>query len=97
MEETSVTRPRADEGQLTVNNSESHHTSKPTLFSKLSEQYIFDVGVPSDWVEDIRNATEDNFYDVAQPIPYEATEALMDYVGTGVLVVPNESAAEGVY
>lgn len=89
-----VARPRADEGESTVHNSESHGKSKPLLFSKLSGEEILNVGVPSDWVEDIQNATEDNFYDVAQRIPYEAAQALMEYEGTGVLVVPNESEAE---
>lgn len=94
VQEVPVTLPRGDEGQPTVHSSDSHRTSKPALFFKLSEEDILNVGVPSDWVEDIRNATEDNFFDVAQHIPYEAAETLMDYVGTGTLVVPNESITE---
>ncbi len=63
----------------------------PPLFLKLSDDDLLGVGVPEDWLEDVRNASEDNFLDLAEYIPAEAAEALLDYVAAGQLVVPGET------
>ena len=52
------------------------------------------VGVPQDWVADIRHSTEDGFFEISDHIPAEAAEALLDYVGTGMLRKP-EAATTG--
>lgn len=57
----------------------------PPLFLNLLEDEILGVGVPPEWVNDVRNASEDNFFDIAEHLPGEAAEALLDYVTTGVL------------
>ena len=57
-------------------------------FSKLPIQALLDVGVPEDWVLDIRQASEDGFLDIAEHLPAEASEALLDYVSTGTLPQP---------
>ena len=62
----------------------------PPLFLQLTADDLLGVGVPSDWVNDVRNASEDNFFDLADHIPAEAAEALLDYVTTGVLKTPEE-------
>ena len=61
----------------------------PPLFLELSHDNLLDVGVPSDWIEDIQNASEDNFLDLADHIPAEAAEALLDYIATGQLKTPD--------
>ena len=43
----------------------------PPLFQQLSEPDLVSIGVPRDWLDDVRNTSEDNFFDVAG----EATEA----------------------
>lgn len=63
----------------------------PPLFLKLSDDDLLGVGVPEDWLEDVRNASEDNFLDLADYMPAEAAEALLDYVSTGRLDVPGEA------
>ena len=63
----------------------------PPLFLKLTNDELLSVGVPEDWLEDVRNASEDNFLDLADYIPSEAAEALLDYTATGQLVVPGEA------
>ena len=66
----------------------------PPLFLKLSEEDLLSIGVPEDWLDDVRNASEDNFLELTDYIPTEAAESLLDYVSTGNLVIP-ESAEEG--
>lgn len=58
------------------------------LFQALSTEDLLTVGVPSDWVEDVRQATEDAFLALADHLPAEASEALLEYVGTGRLRPP---------
>ena len=60
----------------------------PSPFSRLSLQALLGVGVPEDWVVDIRQASEDGFLDIAEHLPAEASEALLDYVSTGILRQP---------
>jgi len=61
----------------------------PPLFLQLSKDDLLSVGVPEDWVDDVRNASEDSFFDLTDHIPAEAAEALLDYVSTGVLRKPD--------
>ncbi len=60
----------------------------PPLFADLSEDDLLSVGVPSDWVVDVRQSTEDGFFEITDHIPAEAAEALLDYVATGALRAP---------
>ena len=60
----------------------------PPLFLALSEEDLLAVGVPEDWVADVRQSSEDSFFDIADHIPAEAAEALLDYVAMGVLRRP---------
>lgn len=62
----------------------------PRLFLDISEEDLLDVGVPEDWVADIRQSTEDEFFEITEHIPAEAAEALLDYVTTGMLRKPEE-------
>ena len=65
----------------------------PSLFLELSEEDLLGVGVPQDWVADVRQSSEDGFFEIADHIPAEAAEALLDYVGTGMLRKPEEAVA----
>ena len=60
----------------------------PPLFFDLSEEDLLGVGVPEDWVTDVRQSTEDGFFEITDHIPAEAAEALLDYVATGTLRKP---------
>ena len=61
------------------------------LFLDLSEEDLLCAGVPQDWIVDIRQSTEDDFLDLADHIPAEAAEALLDYVSTGVFLKSEEA------
>ncbi|MDQ2079047.1 3'-5' exonuclease [Xanthobacteraceae bacterium Astr-EGSB] len=55
------------------------------LFEHFSRDDLLSVGVPTDWIDDVRTADEDLFLALANHLPAEATEALLDCVSTGVL------------
>lgn len=69
----------------------------PPLFAGLTEADLLDVGVPRDWLDDVREATEDRFFELSGHLPAEAAEALLDYAATGVLKRPEPApvAADG--
>ena len=56
---------------------------KPLIFEHLSEEELLAYGVPSDWMEEVKQATEDSLLEIADHLPGEASEALLD-VATGV-------------
>jgi superfamily I DNA/RNA helicase len=58
------------------------------LFSKLSTDDVMSIGVPEDWIKDVLDASEDKFFALADHLPQEASEALLEYAATGVLSKP---------
>jgi hypothetical protein len=56
---------------------------KPRLFAAVSDDDLLRYGVPNEWLADVRAATEDTLFDVADHLPQEAAEALLD-LATGV-------------
>ncbi len=65
----------------------------PGPFHRLSEQELLGVGVPEDWIGDIKQASEDDFLDIAEHLPAEASDALLDYVSSGILSQPVQTRA----
>jgi plasmid maintenance system killer protein len=64
-------------------------------FDSLPADDILSLGVPEDWVDDIRSATEDRFLDLAVHLPGEAAEALLDFISTGQLRQPETATFTG--
>jgi UvrD/REP helicase N-terminal domain/UvrD-like helicase C-terminal domain len=60
----------------------------PPLFETLSSDDLLAIGVPGDWINDVRRASEDSFFDLATHLPAEAAEALLEYATTGMLHRP---------
>ncbi len=60
----------------------------PPLFLNLTEEDLLRVGVPPDWVKDVHLCSEESFFDLAEHLPAEASEALLDYVASGSLKPP---------
>lgn len=50
---------------------------KPSLFDNLRKFELMGFGVPEEWVDDVRSATEDTLFDVISHLPQEAQEALL--------------------
>lgn len=47
------------------------------LFAGLRKLELMAFGVPEEWVDDVRNADEDNLFDVITHLPQEAQEAIL--------------------
>lgn len=67
------------------------------LFASLDDDALLSIGVPGDWTADVRSATEDGFFALAEHLPAEAAEALLEYADTGKLVVPAPVVAADPY
>jgi hypothetical protein len=65
----------------------------PLLFASLGEDALLGIGVPPDWIADVQAATEDAFFTLAEHLPAEAAEALLDYASSGRLRPPAPPAA----
>src|ERR1022692_372682 len=57
---------------------------KPLLFAGVSEDRLLGHGVPAEWLAGVRNANEDTLLELADHLPSEAAEALLD-LATGVM------------
>jgi hypothetical protein len=58
--------------------------AKP-LFSEIPDWVFLSHGVPPEWLDDVRAATEDSLFDIAEHLPQEAAEALLQLATTGVV------------
>jgi UvrD-like helicase C-terminal domain/AAA domain len=62
-------------------------------FARLAEDTLLSVGVPTDWLADVRAASEDAFLELAPHLPAEASESLLQFATTGVLARPAPATA----
>jgi mRNA-degrading endonuclease RelE of RelBE toxin-antitoxin system len=63
-------------------------------FAHLSDDDLLGYGVPADWLQDVRHADEDSIFDIAEHLPPEAAEALLD-LATGVTPPATQLAPAG--
>lgn len=68
---------------------------KPLLFAEASDEYLLSYGVPSEWLDDVRKANEDTLLELADHLPSEAAEALLD-LATGVTPKVVQPVAVGI-
>jgi superfamily I DNA/RNA helicase/mRNA-degrading endonuclease RelE of RelBE toxin-antitoxin system len=52
--------------------------AKPLLFADIAAEQLLSYGVPEEWLDDVRSANEDTILDLADHLPSEAAEALLD-------------------
>jgi mRNA-degrading endonuclease RelE of RelBE toxin-antitoxin system len=57
--------------------------AKPILFANISEDELLGYGVPLEWLTDVRVANEDTLLDLADHLPVEAAEALLELATGG--------------
>ncbi len=57
---------------------ENIETHKSLLFANIPDKELLNYGVPQEWFYDIRNSDEDSILSVAEHLPAEAAEALLD-------------------
>lgn len=57
--------------------------AKPLLFADLSDAQLLGYGVPSEWLTDVKHANEDTLLSLADRLPAEAAEALLELATGG--------------
>lgn len=62
--------------------------TKPLLFAAISDDDLLHYGLPSEWLADVRQATEDTLFDIVDPLPQEAAEALLELATGGKPQLP---------
>ena len=67
---------------------EAKAPSSPTSFAHLSDGELLGYGVPGDWLADVRAATEETILDLAEHLPGEAAEALLELATGGTPLPP---------
>ncbi len=83
--------PQNAESQIA---SRSTPSPKPPLFSDATRDQFLSYGVPEEWLDDALAATEDTILELADHLPAEAAEALLD-LATGVEPKVAEPVAAG--
>ena len=81
---------------LTYVEAEHRAAPKPQLFTHIPANQLLGYGVPVEWIADVRAADEDSVLDLADHLPAEAAEALLELaVGkTPQLSLPAPSGAD---
>lgn len=74
--------------------SEEENKPEPAklLFGNRTEQELLDFGVPEEWLEDVKQATEESLFDIAEHLPEEASEALLEWAAGGTPERPSTTA-----
>ncbi|WP_037375206.1 UvrD-helicase domain-containing protein [Sedimenticola selenatireducens] len=57
---------------------------KPLLFADISDDNLLSYGVPAEWLDDVRSADEDSVLELADHLPGEAAEALLELATGGI-------------
>jgi superfamily I DNA/RNA helicase len=77
-----------------VEGSRSATQQKPKLFAKYADAQLLAYGVPQDWLADVKAADEDSLLELADHLPGEAAEALLELATGGTPALP-EVAGKG--
>lgn len=67
--------------------------AKRLLFVELSNEQLLAYGVPEEWVDYVKSADEDTLLEIADHLPSEAAEALLELATGGTPVVPTPAPA----
>ena len=68
---------------------------KPRLFAHIPDNQLLGYGVPAEWLDDVRMANEDSVLDLADHLPTEAGEALLE-LAVGKYPQPSLLAPSGI-
>lgn len=67
-----------------VEGKSSKPAAKPrTLFDRFSDDDLLGYGVPAEWLPDVRSANEETLFSIADHLPSEAAEALLELATGG--------------
>ena len=62
---------------------EQPRPKKPLIFTSVPDQLLLSYGVPQEWIPEVRLANEDTVLDLANHLPAEAAEALLELATGG--------------
>jgi mRNA-degrading endonuclease RelE of RelBE toxin-antitoxin system len=63
-------------------------STKPALFAGVAEEVLLGYGIPIEWLDDVRKADEDGLLVLADHLPSEAAEALLELATGGQPQMP---------
>jgi len=63
-----------------------------TLFAGIADETLLAYGVPPEWLDEVRRADEDTLFELADHLPQEAAEALLNLATGGTPVGPGTGA-----
>lgn len=63
-------------------------SARKALFAKVSDDELLSYGVPPEWLNDVRQATEETLLALADHLPSEASEALLELATGGKPRIP---------
>src|SRR3984893_17645054 len=63
-------------------------TEKQPVFARVTNDELLGYGVPTEWLNDVKNATEDTLLTLTDHLPAEAAEALLELATGGKPRVP---------
>ena len=70
------------------------HTGEPLPCQGLTRDELLAWGIPDDWIDDIRTTNEDRVLAIAERLPQEASEAILEYIVSGTVRTPEPTGAE---
>ena len=91
----SARRCRRSSSRCTSQARRRRQPPKPLLFADVSDDELLGYGVPAEWLDDVRQADEDTLLALADHLPAEAAEALLELATGGKPRVAAAAPADG--
>jgi hypothetical protein len=85
--------PAGDEGEWPQPDT-APARAKPLLFAGIPEDTLLGYGVPPEWLDEVRGANEDTLFDIAERLPQEAAEALLNLATGTTPAMPERAPIE---
>ena len=68
--------------------------TRPLPFANISDDELLNYGVPAEWLPDVRRADDHSLLDLADHLPVEAAEALLELATGGTPPLPSHASPE---
>ena len=65
--------------------------TRPLPFANISDEELLNYGVPAEWLPDVRGADDNSLLDLADHLPDEAAEALLELATGGTPPLPSHT------
>ena len=68
--------------------------TRPLPFANITDEELLNYGVPAEWLPDVRGADDNSLLDLADHLPDEAAEALLELATGGTPPLPSHTVPE---